>query len=150
MFKKSAIVLFLLCTAIVSCNQASQSGSNSDSAQAAAVTAPDMHNAQNSLDVAGTYKGTLPCADCEGIETTITLNNDSTYSRTDKYLGKGNNEFKADGKWHFLADGNTIALNDGKDKPVKFKVGENTLTMLDTEGKEITGALAEHYVLKKQ
>ncbi|MDE5451088.1 copper resistance protein NlpE N-terminal domain-containing protein, partial [Elizabethkingia meningoseptica] len=33
----------------------------------------DSHNAQNSLDWAGTYEGTVPCADCPGIKTTITL-----------------------------------------------------------------------------
>ena len=31
----------------------------------------DGATAQNSLDVVGTYKGVLPCADCEGMETTI-------------------------------------------------------------------------------
>ena len=36
----------------------------------------DMHNAENSLDIAGVYKGVLPCADCEGIETTIVLKDD--------------------------------------------------------------------------
>ena len=29
----------------------------------------DEHNAKNSLDYIGMYKGILPCADCEGIET---------------------------------------------------------------------------------
>ena len=33
----------------------------------------DEHNAQNSLDWAGTYEATLPCADCPGIKTTVVL-----------------------------------------------------------------------------
>ena len=36
----------------------------------------DQHNSRNSLDWNGVYKGVLPCADCEGIETVITLLND--------------------------------------------------------------------------
>ena len=54
----------------------------------------DEHNAKNSLDYLGTYKGILPCADCEGIETTITLNKDETYTSTVKYLGKSSEEIK--------------------------------------------------------
>ena len=48
----------------------------------------DGATAQNSLDVVGTYKGVLPCADCEGMETMIELKSDSTYSRVITYLGK--------------------------------------------------------------
>ena len=36
------------------------------------------HNSQNSLDWAGVYQGILPCADCEGFDTVITLNWDET------------------------------------------------------------------------
>ncbi len=38
------------------------------------MTDPPMStgdNSQNSLDWPGTYTGTLPCADCEGIKTEI-------------------------------------------------------------------------------
>ena len=41
------------------------------------------HNAKNSLDYIGTYKGILPCADCEGIETELELNSDKTYEIKD-------------------------------------------------------------------
>jgi copper homeostasis protein (lipoprotein) len=34
---------------------------------------PDKSNARNSLDYYGTYFGVLPCADCEGIRTTLKL-----------------------------------------------------------------------------
>lgn len=148
--KQYCIVLLFLSLIIGSCSQASNTGKRGDTVQAESLVVPDMHNAQNALDVAGTYKGTLPCADCPGIETTVTLKDDSTFEQTSKYLGKGNNTFNKNGKWHFLADGNTIALDDGKQGTARLKVGENTLTMLDGEGHLITGALAAHYVLKKQ
>ena len=41
---------------------------------------PDIHNAETSLDYRGTYRGVLPAADCPGIETTLTLKPDGTYS----------------------------------------------------------------------
>lgn len=146
------IISVIACLAIMaSCNEASDSGQNADSVSPSETAAvPDMHHAQNSLDVNGAYVGTLPCADCEGIKTTITLNNDSSYTKTEEYLGKKGATFNDQGTWSFLPDGNTIVLNNGKDTPIKFKAGENKLTRLDTEGHEITGALAEYYVLEKQ
>ena len=36
----------------------------------------------------GQYKGTLPCADCEGIATTLNLNADGTFKRVVFYRGK--------------------------------------------------------------
>jgi copper homeostasis protein (lipoprotein) len=37
----------------------------------------DEHNAKNSLDYIGMYKGIVPCADCEGIETILNLRDES-------------------------------------------------------------------------
>lgn len=50
---------------------------------------PIGDTSQNALDWNGTYKGTLPCADCEGIETELTLNLDGNYLYKATYLGKG-------------------------------------------------------------
>ena len=47
---------------------------------------PDIHNAETSLDYRGTYRGVLPAADCPGIETTLTLKPDGTYSLHEEYL----------------------------------------------------------------
>lgn len=148
--KKHLILALLPVLAIVSCNQGTNSTQSGDSVSTETPAVSDGHNAQNSLDVEGTYLGTLPCADCKGIQTTITLKSDSSYTKTDEYLGKGDNTIKEEGKWFFLADGNTIELNNEKTTPLKFKVGENNLIQLDTAGNEITGSLAEHYILKKQ
>jgi uncharacterized lipoprotein NlpE involved in copper resistance len=56
--------------------------------------ADPAHNSRNSLDWAGVYKGTLPCADCEGIQEEIRLNDDLTYEMVSTYLGKGENGFQ--------------------------------------------------------
>ncbi|ESU20660.1 hypothetical protein FCR2A7T_09680 [Flavobacterium cauense R2A-7] len=107
-------------------------------------------NSMNSLDWNGTYSGITPCADCEGIETSLTLNKDNSYILTTKYLGKStkNNESKGTFSWN--AEGNTIILSTITDGPNQFFVGENQLTQLDMSGKKITGALAEKYILTKK
>lgn len=110
----------------------------------------DEHSAMNSLDWDGTYKGILPCADCEGIETTITLTDDQTYTMQTKYLGKSDAKyFDSKGKFNWDKAGQIITLEGIKDAPGKYFVGENTLTQLDMEGKRITGQLADKYILKK-
>lgn len=108
----------------------------------------DGHNAKNSLDYKGTYKGEIPAADASGIIVSITLS-DSTYVKTMKYVGKGDETFEDKGKYTWNEEGNTITLRDVKGEPDMYFVGENTLTMLDMEGKKITGDLADKYILRK-
>ena len=114
-----------------------------------AVVAISDHNSKNSLDWAGEYVGTLPCADCEGIKTTLTLNKDETYSLSQEYLNK-NLKLEDKGKLQWSKDGGSIKITTEKNGRFNYKVGENRLFSLDQEGKEITGPLAEHYVLTKK
>ncbi|MCH7408592.1 copper resistance protein NlpE [Belliella sp. DSM 111904] len=110
----------------------------------------DHHNALNSLDYMGIYSGMLPCADCEGIETTIELESGNSYVKKTIYLGKKDQQiFESSGTFSWLEDGNTIIL-EGEDEPNKYLVGENVLFHLDMEGKRITGDLADKYRLVKE
>lgn len=108
-------------------------------------------NSMNSLDWDGTYYGVLPCADCEGIETVITLSKDLTYKLSSKYLGKSDTAIEKTGSFTWNEVGTTITLGgiDDKTAPTKYFVGENQITQLDLEGNKITGALAEKYILRK-
>ena len=108
------------------------------------------HTAQNSLDYIGIYKGVLPCADCEGIATTIELKENFTYSLKTNYQGKGTKVFEEKGLYSWNKEGNTIVLNNEKSAPNHYFVGENTLTQLDTLGKKNSGDLAAVYILNKE
>ena len=110
----------------------------------------DGHNSQNSLDWSGTYKGIIPCADCEGIATEIVLNSDMTFVKIIKYLGKNENEvLEENGSFVWDKTGTIVVLNVSGDSPKRYKVGENKLIQLDMEGKAITGLLAQKYLLTK-
>eukprot|EP01133_Synstelium_polycarpum_P010467 gene10467-12187_t len=76
-----------------------------------------MHSAQISLDWDGTYKGTVPCADCPGIETIITLNKDQSYSMETKYLEKGKKVSVENGTFNWDKTGSKITLEGLKDAP---------------------------------
>jgi heat shock protein HslJ len=111
---------------------------------------PDSHTAQNSLDWEGTYWGILPCADCSGIETEISLHHDFTYLRINTYLGKANS-FNDTIRGIFNWFGNKIKLENLSLNQYQqwIKVEENQVRVLDSSGNEITGSLSSHYVLKK-
>lgn len=111
---------------------------------------PDKSNARNSLDYYGTYTGILPCADCEGIKTTLQLLPDQQYVLHYVYEGKEpGNLYERTGSWSWEEDNTTITL-DNIDKPNQYKVVENALIHLDRNGELITGELADQYRLEKQ
>ena len=153
--KKSLLAIAFVAMAFVSCKKKETTTDGMDGVNKDTMTMNHdghSHTSENSLDWAGTYKGTLPCADCEGIETVITLNKDETFTHKATYMGAkaGTEKTTFDDKgtimWH---DGSIVHLK-GKDTDVKLKVAENKLIQLDQEGNEIDGALKEHYVLTKQ
>lgn len=118
-------------------------------AENASAAVPDMHNAQNALDWPGSYKGTLPCASCEGIDTELVLKDDGSYQLTEDYKG-GKEALKetVSGKFTWLPGGSVVQLDAAADQRQYF-VAEGEIRHLDADGKEVTGELAEHYVLKK-
>ena len=110
----------------------------------------DGHTALNSIDFLGIYKGILPCADCEGIETIIELGTGNSYSKKTTYLGKENqNVIESSGTFTWNDAGNTITLTN-EESPNQYFVGENVLFHLDLEGNRISGDLADKYQLVKQ
>lgn len=106
------------------------------------------HTSQNSVDWQGTYEGTLPCADCPGIQTVITLADDGTFIYEAEYLER-DTKIADSGTFMWHDNGSVVHLT-GQDTDLKFQVGENQLFHLDQEGKRIEGELAENYILKKQ
>lgn len=103
---------------------------------------------ENALDWPGTYEAVVPCADCPGIKTSLTLNNDKTFSITEEYIDR-NSKNQDKGSFEWDASGSSITLK-GKTASYKYKVGENILIQLDMDGKEITGPNKDLYVFKKK
>lgn len=143
--KKTFLLLALLTAGILatSCGNRSQKASDDISAMA--------DTSRNALDWEGTYYGILPCANCEGIETVITILYDETYMIKTKYLGKDGQVFESKGSFSWNELGNIITLEEfpGQEGGQKYLVGENQLFHLDQEGNRISGELAENYRLSK-
>ena len=108
-------------------------------------------NSQNSLDWNGTYKGTIPCADCEGIAMEIKLNKDLTFTSKSVYLGKEKNEFNENGAFSWNKEGSGITTISQNKTTTMYKVGENKLIILNSEGKENSDSkMADMYILNKE
>lgn len=150
MIQKISLFAFILLLA--GCGQKTkQAEETTTPAPTTEVAAVDHHNAQNSLDYEGTYKGILPCADCEGIETEVILEAEGKFIKRTKYLAKEESPvLEETGNYVWNEAGNQITLQGISNAPNQYFVGENQLFQLDMEGKRITGELAAKYVLIKQ
>ena len=140
---KNKFLLLLTLIAIISaCNSNTKPTQNLEAK-------PD--NSRTSLEWNGVYRGVLPCADCEGIETEITLNADLTYKITSTYLGKNEEAFKENGNFIWDETGSKITLENAEPNSAtnQYLVGENMLFKLDADGNRIEGDLKEKYQLKK-
>lgn len=141
---RTLILLSALAILLTAC------GEQQASAPEPAVENPTpADNSRNSLDWAGTYSGTVPCADCQGITTQLTINDDGTYVLQTQYLGKSDELFLTEGNFTWQDDGNHIVLQGIESGPSIYQVGENHLRQRDMNGKPITGDLADSYVLHK-
>ena len=112
---------------------------------------PDSHTSKTSLDWAGIYEGITPCADCDGIKTTVDLKTDKTFAMSQSYLGKpgGENSFKESGDFTWDEDGASVIL-ETSNLVIRFQVGENELTLLDMSGNVESKKLGNFYILKKK
>ena len=105
----------------------------------------DKHNAENSLDILGIYKGELPCADCPGIKVTIVLEKDKKFISTYDYIDR---DATFTQKGEYLVEDNLLTTVSGNDTTF-YKIGENTITQLMKDKQPVTGELASMFILKK-
>lgn len=100
---------------------------------------------------AGTYGGTLPCADCPGIDTTIAFTPEGGYTLSEAYQDADKSSFLSKGTWSLRGDGKAVLL-DPEDKDEYDRsfsiVSPTELRALDQQGKPIDSTL--DYSLKRK
>lgn len=135
--------IFILALTACSANIKNKNGSSNNQVQL-----PD----NNSVTV---FEGTLPCADCNGIKTTLTLfqnklKNQYTYRLHEVYLGQNNDKtFDTYGKWIALKGTQedpkaivyqlSVQNEDPEDSDVinYLVVNNNTVKLIDDEMNEL-------------
>ncbi|NUO75881.1 MAG: copper resistance protein NlpE [Lysobacter sp.] len=114
-----------------------------DAAMAPAATPEPAPPAAPALDAkafAGTFSGTLPCADCPGIDTKLELKADGTYAVEDVYQDRKDGNTKGDGTWTAEEAGARIRLdpNSKSDEDRLYQVvSADEIRALDKDGKAI-------------
>lgn len=104
----------------------------------------------DSKSFAGSFLGTLPCASCPGIETTIQFNADGTYALTETHMGEKDGPQVVDGTWTVEDDGKQVRLDpSSKTEPDRlYAIASNdAIVMLDEAGKSAQSTL--DYTLKR-
>lgn len=89
---------------------------------------------------AGAFSGTLPCADCGGIDTKLELKADGSYAIDETYQGKKDGAHKGDGSWTAEEDGKRLRLdpNSKSDSDRLFEVvSHEEIRSLDSQGQAI-------------
>ncbi len=82
------------------------------------------------------WRGVLPCADCEGIETSLFLEKDGTWVMNQHYQGaKAPSTFASYGTWARTAD--KLVLTDTAGEKRYFRAKGEGLEMLDMQGNPI-------------
>lgn len=130
--KTSVITLFAAALLFAGCNS-SRRGSSSTAGNTGLK------------EIEGIYTGTMPCADCDGIETKVIVNDNFTYSVQTQYVGV-DEKFTEVGNYKWDADGRIITFDD--DFLGKCLVEGNALFKL-IDGKKDTGVNAEYHRLEK-
>lgn len=95
------------------------------------------------------FYGLLPCADCPGIAYEIHFNDDLTFNESMEYLDREVEPFISDGTYQ-KNDNLLILERDSEGGFTHFMLKEDTLILLDADGKEIEGELSEYYILTKE
>lgn len=132
-------------TLLAACNSTPGNTASTDSSNKTVAPQTPIVNTEN-------YVGILPCADCEGINISLQLNNDSSYIMNSVYEGNrvdsSHNQFEDTGKWSIHAN-DTLYLSN-KNQTTKYIKTDTTLTQLDGDRKLITGPLAKMFILYKK
>ena len=160
-----AIATALTALALAGCKQEPASEPAAPAAAAPAATEPaatavvgEVDQGSPAIDApdfdvkafAGTYAGLVPCADCPGIDMSVSFSPDGKYTETLVYRERDTTDL-SQGTWSVAADGKRITLDpDSKDEMDGLMeiVSPTEIRMLDAEGKAIESGL--NYTLTRR
>ncbi len=112
--------------------------------------APEMVDTMSESSFTGTYSGELPCADCEAIKTSLSLQGDRTFVLNMEYLGSEASDIQVVGTYNYNEQSQVITLENAADGPSKFLYENGKIWQLDQNEDKIKGDLADRYVLTKE
>lgn len=104
-----------------------------------------------SQDFHGVFYGFLPCNDCNGIKTTLSLKQKNNYLLVTQPARESSREYYEKGKYSWNDDNHTVVLTPLKESTTRQYHIENgeTLIQLNSDGTRITGDQENDYILRR-
>lgn len=104
-----------------------------------------------SLDFHGVFYGYLPCNDCNGIKTTLSLKQNNNYLLVTQPARESSREFYEKGKYSWDEEKRTVVLTPRNEPSTRQYHIENegTLIQLNSDGARMPSELAERYTLRR-
>ena len=112
----------------------------------AAMAVTSCKNGNDETGYYGTYHAVMPAADCPGISTTVILDSNGVYTIEREYLERFS-AYRETGKYTENEGKLTLISNDNDTS--YLKIADGAMQWLDRQGNEITGDLADSYMLKR-
>lgn len=155
--------LFFVCFflyGLIACQEAPKNKvSETTAVPTQSVAAPDSPSVQGqpvattaeqaiSEKLAAFYVGTVPCSDCSGIKTMLTLNADDkrTFTLEEEHTGKKPKTIETAGTWSIVGD---IVTLTGQTSAAKYQLTDKGLISLNADGTKRDKKTAEKYQLTK-
>lgn len=144
------LLVFIVSLFLTSCEKIANQVSVSTSGENVVENYVDVDTETN-FGFPGTYQGTLPCKDCDGIVTSLTLTENSTYVLNSMRLGK-KDTIKENGIFTFDPSTSVITTMpvDTAYFSKYFEIAPEEIYVLASDKKRFFGEIAEQYVLKKK
>ena len=104
-----------------------------------------------SLEFHGVFYGFLPCNDCNGIKTTLSLKQKNNYLLVTQPARESSREYYEKGKYSWNDENHTVVLTPHKESGIRQYHIENegTLVQLSSGGARMTGDEADRYILRR-
>lgn len=135
----------ILLVVMVSCNSSQKNNNQVENGETKTESLVEVSN------LFGTYEGTLPAADCEGIKTMLIINEDKTYTLRSEYIGEKDAIFETSGVYHMVGDSIIELVTPSSEEKTYYRMlNDEQLMLSDKEGTINQGSLAEHYILRKK
>ena len=146
-----SVILLMSCTENTNTDRSKEKTLNGTAEQALSVQSAQTDVCDSVCcinDVVGVYTGTLPAASSPGIKTELTLNEDKTFMLISEFLEEKDGKFTEKGEFS-IEKGILTTKAVGGGTISYFKIEPEQLRMLNQDKQEISGELADAYVLKK-
>jgi copper homeostasis protein (lipoprotein) len=108
----------------------------------------ERSGAPGRLSLPASFTGTLPCADCEGIDYRLDLFEDRSFFLRTTYRGRTPGEFDDVGSFDWSSDGRALIAQGGREAPLRFSIeSADEIRLLDLSGQPIDSKL--NYALRR-